>query len=313
MLQIAMVILLLTYIVYPFPRRAYELGAYLALAIEFLNAFDIMDMLGDLAFVRGYGISWLLFYYFSLGISVLLLSFPIKIEEDTVDFPKHFIGWASRLVSQVKRKQRQHGGGNGDTKTTGVKNCCECCCEGPCVHPMKKQGGGENIRSKSSQNAQQQASDLLVSKENNGTESPRGNLNMGFQVEDIGTEVGQNRSGQAFSTESQNSATIDNENTDRFQSTKASSLPTSFSTAARNEASRSVALRECSLRIAKTTVTIVFTDVMFAIVRFKIMVEEHSVEHGFNMVVKNLILALLHSFYLMKHVHTLMKLIGRRQ
>ena len=309
MLQIAMVILLLTYIVYPFPRRAYELGAYLALAIEFLNAFDIMDMLGDLAFIRRYGMSWRAFYYSSLGISVLLLSFPIKIEEDTVDFPKHFIGWASRLVSQVKRRQRQHGGGNGDTKATGVKNC-ECCCEGPCVHPMKKRvGDGENIRSNSSQNIQQQIS---VSKDNNGIESALGNSNMGFQIEDIGTEVSRNSNRQAFSTKSQNAATIDHENTDTLQSTKSSSLPTSFPKAARNEASRSVALRECWLRIAKTTVTIVFTDVMFATVRFKIMVEEHSVEHGFNMVMKNLILALLHSFYLMKHVHTLVKLIGRR-
>eukprot|EP00112_Aurelia_sp_Birch-Aquarium-sp1_P012045 Seg253.17 transcript_id=Seg253.17/GoldUCD/mRNA.D3Y31 product="hypothetical protein" protein_id=Seg253.17/GoldUCD/D3Y31 len=303
MLQLAMVILLLTYIVYPFPRRAYELGAYLALAIEFLNAFDIMDMLGDLAFIRGYGISWRIFYYFSIGISVLLLSFPIKIEEDLVDFPKQFIGWASIFVSQVKRRQRQHGGRNGDTKVTG-ENCCKCCCEGPCVQTMKKPGGDEKIGPTLSQTVQLQTSDFVGSKDDHGTDSALGNLNMGLQTEDMDIEANQ--------ANSQHTATTDNEKAVTLQSTKSSSLQTSFPKAARNEARRSVALRECWLRIAKTTVTIVFTDVMFATVRFKIVVEERSVEHGFNMVVKNLILALLHSFYLIKHIRTLAKLIGRK-
>ena len=39
---------------------------------------------------------------------------------------------------------------------------------------------------------------------------------------------------------------------------------------------------------------------MFASIRFKIMVAEKSIEHGFNMVVKNIILAGLHTSYLVQ-------------
>ena len=83
MLHVPMVILLLAYMLYPFPKRAYVLGEYLAIAIEFMNAFDIMDMQSDIKFVIHYGPSWVALYYASLGTSTVLLAFPIKIEDDT--------------------------------------------------------------------------------------------------------------------------------------------------------------------------------------------------------------------------------------
>ena len=85
MLHVPMVILLLAYMLYPFPKRAYVLGEYLAIAIEFINAFDIMDMQSDIKFVIHYGPAWVALYYASLGTSTVLLAFPIKIEDDTVE------------------------------------------------------------------------------------------------------------------------------------------------------------------------------------------------------------------------------------
>ena len=83
MLHVPMVILLLAYMLYPFPKRAYVLGEYLAIAIEFMNAFDIMDMQSDIKFVIHYGLFWVVLYYASLGTSTVLLAFPVKIEDET--------------------------------------------------------------------------------------------------------------------------------------------------------------------------------------------------------------------------------------
>ena len=51
-------------------------------------------------------------------------------------------------------------------------------------------------------------------------------------------------------------------------------------------------------KFLKALLTMVFVDIFFATIRLKVMLTEHSVKLGFNMVVKNLILALLHLLYL---------------
>lgn len=58
--------------------------------------------------------------------------------------------------------------------------------------------------------------------------------------------------------------------------------------------------REDLIKILKVSFTLVFIDIMFASMRFKIMIAENSVGHGFNLVVKNIILASLHTSYLVR-------------
>ena len=58
--------------------------------------------------------------------------------------------------------------------------------------------------------------------------------------------------------------------------------------------------REDLIKILKVSLTLVFIEIMFASMRFKIMVAENSVGHGFNLMVKNIILASLHTSYLVR-------------
>lgn len=53
-------------------------------------------------------------------------------------------------------------------------------------------------------------------------------------------------------------------------------------------------------KIVKVSVMMVFIDIMFATIRFKVMITQQSVHHGFTMIVKNFILAVLHLFYLLR-------------
>lgn len=53
-------------------------------------------------------------------------------------------------------------------------------------------------------------------------------------------------------------------------------------------------------KIVKVSVVMVFIDIMFATIRFKVMITQQSVHHGFTMIVKNFILAVLHLFYLLR-------------
>lgn len=53
-------------------------------------------------------------------------------------------------------------------------------------------------------------------------------------------------------------------------------------------------------KIVKVSVMMVFIDIMFATIRFKVMITQQSVHHGFTMIVKNFILTVLHLFYLLR-------------
>ena len=52
-------------------------------------------------------------------------------------------------------------------------------------------------------------------------------------------------------------------------------------------------------KLLKALFTLIFVDILFATIRLKVMITEKSVELGFNMVVKNFILAFLHLSYLL--------------
>ena len=84
LLQLAMLVMLLTFVIYPLPQRAYTYSEYIAVGMEFINAFDTMDMIGDLIFVRNYGYGWMTVYYLSLGVTAVLIAFPVKIEEEDI-------------------------------------------------------------------------------------------------------------------------------------------------------------------------------------------------------------------------------------
>ena len=260
--QVAMVILLLTYIVYPLPRRPYDIGAYLALAIEFMNAFDIMDMVGDIAFVRGYDIGWRSVYYASLGVSVLLLSFPVNIEEDVVDFPSYFFGMVARLMSRKERQNAVNGGkiNAGFQAQTEIE--CVCVVKEQHQNDVDIAGAGSGMQ-----------------KSETGSLEPRER-----DVKDKREEISSTQGNKALESTSSSSNLVS-----RLQ----------------GKVSRQEHISDAWKRVLKAAATIIFTDVMFAAIRIQIMVREHSVDHGFNMVVKNLILALLHSLYFIKHAKTL--------
>ncbi|XP_065647915.1 uncharacterized protein LOC105844167 isoform X2 [Hydra vulgaris] len=209
-LQMAMPVLLLTFLIYPLPQRAYSGAEYLAIALEFMNAFDIMDMVPDIFYIRGYGNGWFVIFYASLGISVIMLSFPVKIETDD-------IFWPDLLIKTF----------------TVAKN---------------------------------------VSNENSFS-----------LLNDPHTIVTTNTAANKQSILSmQQSSTIDK---------KALKYRKSI-----------------FLKMFKSFFTIIFMDGCFALIRFKIMISENSAEIGFNMFVKNVILATLHLNYFLKHLRNLISL-----
>lgn len=86
-IQIALPVLVVTYLLYPFPDRNYKHGEVFAVAIEFLNAFDIMDLVLDIGCVQKYSAGWIVLFYIALGVSTVLLAFPVRLEEDDKDDP----------------------------------------------------------------------------------------------------------------------------------------------------------------------------------------------------------------------------------
>ena len=310
-----MVILLLTYIVYPLPRRSYDVGAYLALAVEFLNAFDIMDMLGDIAFIRHYGKGWKAIYYMSMSISVLSLSFPINIEDDFVDFPTYFFGLAIRFMSQKKGRQNvaKNGKTNDGFKFEAEDNSkevvCSCVLKESSENESKKviESSGTHKHESEGPRNQKSIMERLETKqhdrEKNGTKES--------SIERLGTQnIRDLRSGTEQNSGGKSDAYSDGHSTiPRLESGHKSDLeseerrPTPMRSG--KETTRERRVRETIKRIVKTAATIIFTDAMFAAIRLQIMINEHSVDHGFNMVVKNLILAVLHFLYLVKHIKML--------
>ena len=71
---------------YPYLQRKPNSNENLAIAIELLNAYDIMDMVENITCFQTYSTVWLGFFYMSLIISALHVAFPISLtEEDEKD------------------------------------------------------------------------------------------------------------------------------------------------------------------------------------------------------------------------------------
>ena len=77
-----------TYITYPYPDRRYESGEIFAIAIEFLNAFDIMDLVENIGCIQSYTAGWIVIFYIALAVSTILLAFPVGLTEDDEDDPQ---------------------------------------------------------------------------------------------------------------------------------------------------------------------------------------------------------------------------------
>lgn len=73
---------MLTYIIYPFPDRSYSFAEKMAIGMEFLNALDIMDMVADIMCFQTYSSGWKFYFFLAIGVSALMLAFPIALTED---------------------------------------------------------------------------------------------------------------------------------------------------------------------------------------------------------------------------------------
>ena len=63
-------------------------GGVFAIAVEFLNAFDILDMVTDIGCIQTYEVGWFILYFIALGVSSLLLACPAGLDKDDDDDPQ---------------------------------------------------------------------------------------------------------------------------------------------------------------------------------------------------------------------------------
>ena len=70
-------VLFFGYLCYPFPERKIDTSTLLLLGIEFLNVYDILDLLKDLACIKYMPGSWINIQYVSMGISAVSISFSV--------------------------------------------------------------------------------------------------------------------------------------------------------------------------------------------------------------------------------------------
>ena len=79
--------MILVQFVYPYPkRRNQNRFDNIAIAIDILNAFDIMAFVDNISCIQPYSTGGLLFFFITLAVSAFQLAFPIGlIDEDEVD------------------------------------------------------------------------------------------------------------------------------------------------------------------------------------------------------------------------------------
>ena len=79
--------MILVQFVYPYPkRRSQNRFDNIAIAIDTLNAFDIMALVDNISCIQPYSTTGLLFFFITLAVSAFHLAFPIGlINEDDFD------------------------------------------------------------------------------------------------------------------------------------------------------------------------------------------------------------------------------------
>ena len=179
-----------------------------------------MEMTDDLQYINNYGEFWLALYYISVGMGVLLISYPVEIDSDDLN-------WEMR--------QDKYQNYPREVKLQKEINLL-CSKNGHCESTISGEIG-ENVSDKT-----ESGTAIFVTKETSICEVVvKGKRKFGLNK------------------------------TDR------------------------VHLR----KIVKALFTLVFVDVSFATIRLKVMLTEESAELGFNIMVKNSVLACLHSYYLL--------------
>ena len=77
---------MISHTVYPYPQRRMKTSERIAVTLQFLDVFDIMDIVENITCFQTYPKEWLAIFYFSLAVSSIHLAFPIGVtEEDEKD------------------------------------------------------------------------------------------------------------------------------------------------------------------------------------------------------------------------------------
>ena len=93
-------------ILYPYPQRVFDeqdpdesiqrSNERFTIAIEFLNAYDIMDLVENVMCIQTYSTGWVVVFYLALVVSTFHLAFPISFTEEDSNDPQ----WG-RIASSV--------------------------------------------------------------------------------------------------------------------------------------------------------------------------------------------------------------------
>ena len=277
LLQIVMFVLMTTFMIYPLPRRGYTLQEYLGLALEFLNAFDIMDMTGDIAFARKYGGVWRATFFISLGISSLSLAFPIKIESDDFIWPQKIVVCAT--INEVERRNDidcEEGKVDVDDVAHAYTNN---------LHVVDIELDTGTVMAAAKSKAARRSGSFIVPAVIEAHEVGDKNNHIDLNMHPVDNPKVKNSSSSPMPSRRPSFVTCHEIIKEPYKDKRL--------------------IGETRKKMFKIIVTLIFTDVMFAGLRFKIMVTEKSAEHGFNMFLKNVILACLHLFYFSKYLRNL--------
>ncbi|XP_057314589.1 uncharacterized protein LOC130655805 isoform X2 [Hydractinia symbiolongicarpus] len=89
-LQTVMPVLVMTNLIYPLPVREKKNKAAgtASVMIGFLNAFDISDVITDYKYIQHYNTATEVWFFVSIVISIILLAFPIGLDEEDEDDPR---------------------------------------------------------------------------------------------------------------------------------------------------------------------------------------------------------------------------------
>ena len=196
-----------------------------------------MELTDDIQYINNYETFWLILYFISTLIGILLISYPVEIDSDDLNWENY--------------------------RKNSYMSCAACC----------RYCGNVSYRTETGK-------ETLVSNE---------------PSTDYGSfEKGENITGR---TKAETGALL-------ATSISYCKFDKIWKFDLKNETDR-VHFR----KFLKALLTLIFVDICFATIRLKVMLTEQSVELGFNMVVKNFILAFLHSSYLLN----LFWLRGRQQ
>ena len=90
----------------PYPQRVFDeqdpdesiqrSNERFTIAIEFLNAYDIMDLVENVMCIQTYSTGWVVVFYLALVVSTFNLAFPISLTEEDSNDPQ----WG-RIASSV--------------------------------------------------------------------------------------------------------------------------------------------------------------------------------------------------------------------